>query len=44
MREATVKYLGQYLESEEARRNTKLQADTVIKLNTRQASTKGLAC
>ena len=44
MRDATVKYLGQYLESEEARRSTKLQADTVIKLNTRQASTKGLAC
>lgn len=44
MRDATVKYLGQYLESEEARRETKLQAGTVIKLNTRQASTKGHAC
>lgn len=44
MREATVKYLGQYLESEESRRSTKLQADTVIKLNTRQASTKGHTC
>ena len=44
MREATVKYLGQYLDSEESRRSTKLQADTVIKLNTRQASTKGHTC
>lgn len=44
MASATVKYLGQYLETEESRRNTKLQADTVIKLNSREASTKGHAC
>ena len=40
----TVVYSRDVISIEEARRSTKLQADTVIKLNTRQASTKGHAC